>query len=244
MGQEYGALHRRYGNVQQLRQALASNSTLAASHSLLASLLRASTAAGGPNASAGSSAWPFASRGADASGGPSDDAAGMLAAGPQPITDDHVQSALRLAMSNLAAPDEDDPEEEGGQGADANADGSKEMHFADAHAQDDVERHEATGTLPVAADAAPDDLPVLLDSAALDVTGLSLSLSLSLSVNVGVGVGVGALWVCGCGCGCGCVAVGMSFLPLSLCLRAAKRRQSKKIFDHVPQLDLNPNPKP
>ena len=194
MGQEYGALHRRYGNVQQLRQALASNSTLAASHSLLASLLRASTAAGGPNASAGSSAWPFASRGADASGGPSDDAAGMLAAGPQPITDDHVQSALRLAMSNLAAPDEDDPEEEGGQGADANADGSKEMHFADAHAQDDVERHEATGTLPVAVDAAPDDLPVLLDSAALDVTGLSLSLSLSLS-----------LCECGCGCGCGCV---------------------------------------
>ena len=207
VGQEYGALHRRYGSVQQLRQALAANSTLAASHSLLASLLRASTAAGAPNASAGSSAWHLASPGADASGGPSDDAAGLLAAGPQPITDDHVQSALRLAMSNLAAQDEEDAEEDR-QGADANTDGSKEvqlggMHYPDAHAQDDVQGHEAAGTLPVPADAAPDDLPVLLDSAALDVTGACLP----------------------------CPA---------LCSLAAKRRQSTKIFDQIPLLDLHP----
>ena len=168
--QEYGALHRRYGNVQQLRQALATNSTLAASHSLLASLLRAATAVAS-KASSGARAWQLASRGADASGGASDDGGDLLGAGPQPITDDHVQSALRLAMSNLAASDD---AEEYGQGADTDMDGSKEVQMGGMHMntlEDDAATHESPGTLPVTADSGRDDLPVLLDGSALDVTG-------------------------------------------------------------------------
>lgn len=168
--QEYGALHRRYGNVQQLRQALATNSTLAASHSLLASLLRAATAVASKTSS-GARAWQLASRGADASGGTSDDGGDLLGAGPQPITDDHVQSALRLAMSNLATSDDADDD---GQGADTDIDGSKEMQMGGVHMktlEDDAAMYEAPGTLPVTADAGRDDLPVLLDGSALDVTG-------------------------------------------------------------------------
>jgi hypothetical protein len=169
--QEYGALHRRYGNVQQLRQALATNSTLAASHSLLASLLRAATAVASKAAS-GARPWQLASHGADASGGASDDGGDLLGAGPQPITDDHVQSALRLAMSNLAASDD---AEEYGQGADTDMDGSKEVQMGGMHMntlEDDAATHESPGTLPVTADSGRDDLPVLLDGSALDVTGI------------------------------------------------------------------------
>ena len=165
--QEYGALHRRYGNVQQLRQALATNSTLAASHSLLASLLRAATAVAS-KASSGARSWQLASRGADASGGASDDGGDLR---PQPITDDHVQSALLLAMSNLAAPDD---AEDDGQDADTDMDRSKEVQMGAMHMntlEDDAATHEAPGTFPVTADAGRDDLPVLLDGSALDVTG-------------------------------------------------------------------------
>jgi hypothetical protein len=121
--QEYAALHRRYGTIHQLRQALSANASLASNHSVLAALLRAL-----PTASSSLSAPPSFARNwpGDSSGG---DAHGAFAGfdqgfgpGPQRISDDHVQQALKMAMSNM--------------GADSEARGSQTMLQSDADMQD------------------------------------------------------------------------------------------------------------
>ena len=121
--QEYAGLHRRYGTIHQLRQALSANASLASNHSVLAALLRAL-----PTASSSLSAPPSFARNwpGDSSGG---DAHGAFAGfdqgfgpGPQRISDDHVQQALKMAMSNM--------------GADSEARGSQTMLQSDADMQD------------------------------------------------------------------------------------------------------------
>ena len=96
--------------MQQLRQALGANATLGSSHSLLASLLRASA----PSSPA---AWPLLASAAPGAGdwqarhGAGGAGAGgtgrdhdMLGMQSHVITEDHVGSALKLAMSSVVGP--------------------------------------------------------------------------------------------------------------------------------------------
>ena len=100
LAREYGLLHRRFGNMQELRRALRCNATLTEQHASLAALLRTSPAVSSPlssSAAGGNEGVAGRDLVAAAGGG----MGGMLSSGrPQTITNEHMQEALKMAMGN------------------------------------------------------------------------------------------------------------------------------------------------
>ena len=190
-------LHRRYGNIQELRHALSTDASLAARHTQLASLLRTSLPLRGAQAAAPGGHWREGP-----GGGLLEDASGersLLAGGGHAITDDHVQSALRLAMSSIeGGKDGDDADEQ--QQTDVTDSHSHDAKPSSASAwndRDDTDARNAEQQLASSAPAAPDD------AGSDSITGLMGASALDFMGACAAWRGCGRERGRGCVCGCG-----------------------------------------